>query len=77
MPKRDALAELKAAHAAVDKVPEGWRTATQWAEALGTCRDVAYDRIDRLVQGGTWGMRKYRVLVRGGKVVAIPHFGPI
>lgn len=58
-----------------DEVPEGWKTAPQWAEEEGLSPNHAQKLIRGLVNSGKWEMEKFR-LFRDERAYPVPHYRP-
>ena len=56
-----------------DKVPPGWRTASQLAAQMGYCEEMAKLKCKELVKAGLAEVKDFRV--RWGKMIrARPHY---
>ena len=71
---KSALEDLLAG-ADVDEVPEGWKTAQEWADLMGLARNTVTARIANKIRDGLWELKKFRVYhENANKVYPTPHY---
>lgn len=70
-----ALADLGAAFAKPEIVPEGFHTAREWATLSDASESHTRRKLQRLVESGEWERREFRIPVSGRKgLLPIPHY---
>mgnify|MGYP003148636709 CR=1 FL=1 len=69
------LAEAMRGQIVEDKVPDGWFTAVEIAEATGYSHSHTLRRLIIGVRAGEWEMRKFRRKTTRGSY-PIPHYKP-
>jgi hypothetical protein len=59
----------------VDKIPPGYFTTEQLAKELKLSRRRTAERLQLLVHGKKWDMKRFRIPV-GESVLLVPHYRP-
>jgi hypothetical protein len=57
-----------------DDVPDGWKTAMEWAKEWNRCDSTARDYIIAAVKGGLMEERQFHILIGGRKSYPVMHY---